>query len=88
MNSLMVTTIHYTTRERVGHVDWLANNLNKGRLDYFYLLLAGMGVMNFGYFVHVARKYRYRESLEVNDGDDVHGGDVELSSPHKSLCKI
>lgn len=34
-----------------GRVSWLANNLNHGHYDYYYCLLAALGVVNFIYFL-------------------------------------
>ncbi|GAB2223781.1 hypothetical protein Drorol1_Dr00004521 [Drosera rotundifolia] len=44
-----------TTRSSIG--DWLPNDLNKGRLDYFYYLMAGLQVVNLVYFVACAKWY-------------------------------
>lgn len=79
MNTLLVIIVHHTTR---GHVDWLPEDMNKGKLDYFYWLLVGLGVVNIGCFLYKASKYQYRENLEVNyDGNNTRRGEVELSSP-------
>ncbi|XP_030483288.1 protein NRT1/ PTR FAMILY 4.5 [Cannabis sativa] len=44
---------------------WLANNnLNRDKLEYFYWLLAGLSVVNFGVYVLCASWYRYKK-LEV-----------------------
>lgn len=44
---------------------WLGNNhLNRSHLDYFYYLLAGLGVLNLGVFVVLAKRYVYRKSPE------------------------
>lgn len=41
---------------------WLAsNNLNRDKLNYFYWLLAGISVMNFGFYVLCASWYRYKK---------------------------
>ncbi|XP_062099208.1 protein NRT1/ PTR FAMILY 4.6-like [Humulus lupulus] len=49
---------------------WLANNnLNRDKLEYFYWLLAGLSVVNFGVYVLCASWYRYKkfEVIEKND---------------------
>ncbi|KAL3840363.1 hypothetical protein ACJIZ3_024954 [Penstemon smallii] len=49
---------------------WLgSNNLNRDKLEYFYWLLAGLSVVNFGVYVWCASWYRYKK-VEVNRGDD------------------
>ncbi|MCD7460534.1 hypothetical protein HAX54_043700 [Datura stramonium] len=41
---------------------WLANNnLNKDKLDYFYWLLAGVSVLNFGFYLLCASWYKYKK---------------------------
>ncbi|KAG9440739.1 hypothetical protein H6P81_020904 [Aristolochia fimbriata] len=41
---------------------WLAsNNLNKDKLNYFYWLLAGISVINFGFYLICASWYKYKE---------------------------
>ncbi|OVA10508.1 Proton-dependent oligopeptide transporter family [Macleaya cordata] len=41
---------------------WLAsNNLNRDKLNYFYYLLAGLSVVNFGFYLLCASWYRYKK---------------------------
>ncbi|KAI6688199.1 hypothetical protein NL676_025027 [Syzygium grande] len=41
---------------------WLAsNNLNRDKLNYFYWLLAGLSVVNFGFYMLCASWYRYKK---------------------------
>lgn len=48
---------------------WLANNnLNRDKLDYFYWLLAGVSVLNFGFYLLCASWYKYKK-LELNRED-------------------
>ncbi|KAK9901798.1 hypothetical protein M0R45_001960 [Rubus argutus] len=42
--------------------NWLPDDLNKGRLDYFYYMIAALGVVNFGYFLICASWYQYKGS--------------------------
>ncbi|XP_050377401.1 protein NRT1/ PTR FAMILY 2.10-like [Argentina anserina] len=55
LNSFLVSTVHRTT-------NWLPSDLNKGKLDYFYYLVAGLEFINLVYFVIVARWYKYKGS--------------------------
>ncbi|KAK1289352.1 putative peptide/nitrate transporter [Acorus calamus] len=59
LSSLLVSTVHKTTGGG-GRRNWLAEDLNEGRLDWYYYLGAGMGVLNFLYFLCCARWYRYK----------------------------
>lgn len=61
LSSLVVVIVHDCTGKS-GGPGWLTNNINHGKLDYYYYLLAGMGVLNFIYFLHVARRYHYKSS--------------------------
>ncbi|GLT49741.1 hypothetical protein SLA2020_232750 [Shorea laevis] len=66
--SMLIQVVHRTTKG-ASTGDWLPEDLNKGRLDYYYYMTAGLGVLNMGYFLVCARWYRYKdnsETLEVN----------------------
>ncbi|TKY69738.1 NRT1/ PTR FAMILY 2.13 [Spatholobus suberectus] len=75
VSSALVTTVHHATRTH-SHPDWLTNDINAGRLDYFYYLIAGIGVLNFIYFLYVAQRYHYKGSVDLQD----KAQDVELDS--------
>ncbi|KAF7824723.1 pentatricopeptide repeat-containing protein [Senna tora] len=50
---------------------WLgSNNLNRAHLDGYYYVLAGLGVLDLGVFVFVARRYVYKR-IEGNNNVDV-----------------
>ncbi|XP_062212072.1 protein NRT1/ PTR FAMILY 2.11-like [Phragmites australis] len=57
LSGFLVTIVHRTTGSGS---NWLAQDLNKGRLDLFYWTIAGIGVFNFIYFVICARWYRFK----------------------------
>ncbi|PWA69552.1 major facilitator superfamily protein [Artemisia annua] len=59
LNSFLVTIIHRTT-EGAKTGNWLPEDLNKGRLDYFYFLITTLGILNLGYFLMCSRWYRYK----------------------------
>ena len=76
-SSLLITIIHkLTVKSATGN--WLPQDLNEGRLDYFYYMITGLEVVNLGYFVLCSRWYRYKG----NDGDD-QGSGVELDQVSK-----
>ncbi|PKI78026.1 hypothetical protein CRG98_001646 [Punica granatum] len=64
LSSLLISVVHNTTKgsERG---DWLPQDLNKGRLDYFYYVIAGLGFLNLIYFMLCARWYKYKEKDEI-----------------------
>lgn len=49
-----------TGNEKERRPSWLSQNINTGRFDYFYWLLAVLSLINFGVFLYSARRYRYR----------------------------
>lgn len=66
MSSLVVNVVHNVTGKDGGRQpDWLTNDINVGRLDYFYFLIAGMAALNFVYFLFCARQYRYKAIVKV-----------------------
>ncbi|KAG8388660.1 hypothetical protein BUALT_Bualt02G0148400 [Buddleja alternifolia] len=62
LNSLLISIVHKIS-------NWLAEDLNKGRLDYFYYLVAGLEVVNLGYFLVCAKRYRYKRSEDSSTMD-------------------
>lgn len=43
--------------------EWIANNLNRCRLDKYYWMLAALGAVNFACYVVVARRYTYKKAV-------------------------
>ncbi|RCV19701.1 hypothetical protein SETIT_3G406500v2 [Setaria italica] len=60
-SGLMVTVVHRTTGGSGGRPDWLTQDLNQGRVDLYYLVIAAMAAVNLVYFVVCARWYRFKE---------------------------
>ena len=77
LSSIVVNIVHHVTGGH-GRPDWLTSDINAGRLDYFYYLLAGMGTFNFLYFLYVADRYRYTGNAQVEEKSEPD--DFELSS--------
>jgi len=57
--SFLISTVHRTTAHSPSG-NWLAEDLNKAKLDYFYFMLTGLMVVNMAYFLLMARWYRYK----------------------------
>lgn len=55
LSSLLVTLV-----DKVTNGSWLRSNLNKGKLDYFYWMLAVLGVFNFLAFLVFAMRHQYK----------------------------
>uniref|UniRef100_A0A8R7UYC0 Uncharacterized protein n=2 Tax=Triticum urartu TaxID=4572 RepID=A0A8R7UYC0_TRIUA len=69
-SGVMVTVVHRATRGRDGEPDWLAQDLDQGRVDLFYLVTATIAAVNLVYFVVCARWYRSKESDDNDDDGD------------------
>jgi len=54
MSSLLVSLVDRATGR------WLKSNLNAGRLENFYALLAVLGVLNLVLFLFFARRHEYK----------------------------
>ncbi|KAJ1279702.1 hypothetical protein BS78_04G175000 [Paspalum vaginatum] len=55
LSSFLVFAVDGATRGA-----WIRNDLNRGRLDLFYWMLAVLGVVNFAVFVLFARRHQYK----------------------------
>ncbi|KAJ8768065.1 hypothetical protein K2173_021005 [Erythroxylum novogranatense] len=61
VSSFLVMVVKKVTGTEVGH-GWLADNINNGRLDCFYGLLAVLGVINFIVYLIFAYWYKPRNA--------------------------
>lgn len=68
VSSILVTVVHKLTGNKR---PWIADNLNQGRLDYFYWLLAGLSVINFLVYLVFAKWYRYKDKWLAEEGYEV-----------------
>lgn len=80
VSSALVTTVHKVTGKH-GRPDWLTADINRGRVDYFYYVIAVMGVLNLGYYLLVASQYQYKEKSQ--DTEDESRFDIELNASKK-----
>ncbi|KAK6928279.1 Proton-dependent oligopeptide transporter family, partial [Dillenia turbinata] len=78
LNSFLVNLVQRITSKNT-NTDWLDEDLNKGKLDYFYYMIAASGVLNFGYFVICAKWYKYK-----GDGDSTHKVEAALKTKEES----
>ncbi|XP_031276252.1 protein NRT1/ PTR FAMILY 2.11-like [Pistacia vera] len=79
LSSLLIGVVHKTT-EKAATGDWLAEDLNKGRLDYYYYVIAAFGILNFGYFLVCSSWYKYKET-----GSDTIKANGEKKQSDKTL---
>ncbi|KAF8006017.1 hypothetical protein BT93_K0336 [Corymbia citriodora subsp. variegata] len=59
LSSLLITIVHKNTKGVEGG-NWLPEDLNEGRLDYFYYLITALEFLNLVYFLVFARRYKYK----------------------------
>ncbi|CAO2193219.1 unnamed protein product [Urochloa humidicola] len=64
--SALNTAVDAATRDdAAGRPSWLAQNINVGRFDYLYWLLAVLSTINLLVFVYVAKRYKYRVRVDA-----------------------
>ncbi|CAL9075338.1 unnamed protein product [Musa acuminata var. zebrina] len=66
VSTFLVTFIRKSTAGP-GQASWLDDNINVGRVDYFYYLIAVLGTGNLLYFVVCAHFYRYKGTGELKE---------------------
>ena len=67
LNSFLVTMVDKVTG-RNGRQTWIGNNLNDCHLDYYYLFLLGLAMLNLGAFLWTSSVYAYKkEGKEVEE---------------------
>ncbi|KAM1209889.1 hypothetical protein ACFX2I_015448 [Malus domestica] len=64
LSSALIVIVHRNT-ERAETGNWLPEDLNKGRLDHYYYLIAALGAISLGYYLVCAKWYKYK-----GDGDN------------------
>ncbi|KAI5416845.1 hypothetical protein KIW84_041737 [Lathyrus oleraceus] len=61
LSAFLISIVHKTTSNSATG-NWLSEDLNKGRLEYFYYLIAAIELFNFGYFLMCSKWFKYRET--------------------------
>ncbi|XP_052171071.1 protein NRT1/ PTR FAMILY 2.6-like [Diospyros lotus] len=71
MNSVTIAISYYLTSALLDvfkkSTPWLPDDINMGRLDIVYWIMAVTAVVNFGYYLTCSMLYKYR-NLQRNDG--------------------
>lgn len=60
---LVMNVVHKVTHKK-GRSDWLNDDINDGRLDYYYFLIAVLGALNLVYLFFCVKRYRYKVILK------------------------
>ncbi|CAN8237576.1 unnamed protein product [Cochlearia groenlandica] len=61
LSTLLLTVVTKITTSG-GRPGWIADNLNRGHLDYFYWLLAILSFLNFLVYLWIAKWYTYKKA--------------------------
>jgi peptide/histidine transporter 3/4 len=59
MSSFLIWVIDSLTKKG-GGTSWLADNLNRGHLDYFYLVIAALTALELLAFLYFSASYAYK----------------------------
>ncbi|XP_039049467.1 protein NRT1/ PTR FAMILY 6.4-like [Hibiscus syriacus] len=78
VSSLLVSIVDHVTKR-----SWLRNNLNKGKLNNFYWLLAVLGLLNFLVFLIFTSRHQYKMQLPIKP----ESGEKELKSLNDEMIE-
>ncbi|XWS36755.1 hypothetical protein CRYUN_Cryun20dG0113000 [Craigia yunnanensis] len=78
LSSLLVSIVDHVTKK-----NWLRSNLNKGKLNNFYWLLAVLGFLNFLVFLIFASRHQYKMQLPIKP----ESGEKELKSLNDEMIE-
>ncbi|OMP06774.1 Proton-dependent oligopeptide transporter family [Corchorus olitorius] len=81
VSTLLVSLVHKFSAGPDGS-NWLPdNNLNKGKLEYFYWLITALQVFNLVYYICCAKMYTYKPiQIHSKDSESEEDGGVQLAS--------
>ncbi|GKB86266.1 proton-dependent oligopeptide transporter family protein [Tanacetum coccineum] len=78
LSSFLISIVEKMTSGN-GQDGWISDNVNKGHIDYFYYLLAGISAGAFMIYIYVAKSYRF-EMLKMIVS--TKHGQIKLPSLH------
>ncbi|XP_031372138.1 protein NRT1/ PTR FAMILY 5.2-like [Punica granatum] len=68
LNSFVLKVVASVTKMN-GHQGWILDNLNRSRLDLYYLFLAILILVNFLIYLLAAKRFVYNADVSESDGD-------------------
>ncbi|KAK3132140.1 hypothetical protein QOZ80_6AG0516480 [Eleusine coracana subsp. coracana] len=79
VSTALVGAVHRWTAGP-GGANWLPDNINRGRLDYFYWVVTLVQVLNLVYYVICARRFTFKPvQMHKEEDEEMNGGSlVEL----------
>ncbi|WOH10990.1 hypothetical protein DCAR_0830467 [Daucus carota subsp. sativus] len=63
LSTLLVSIVTDLSTKNGGE-GWIPDNLNYGHLDYFFWMLAGLSLINLGFYFSVAKCYTYKKPVD------------------------
>ncbi|KAI9084958.1 hypothetical protein K1719_033131 [Acacia pycnantha] len=88
LSTLLVTLIHKFTRQPDGS-NWLPdNNLNKGKLEYFYWLITILQLINLVFYLWCAKRYTYKPIQVLSKSDSSSSDEKEEREEVELASKV
>lgn len=81
LSSFILSTIADVTKSH-GHKGWILDNLNASRLDYYYAFYAVLSILNFLFFLVVAKFFVYNAEVDSEHRKELP--EAIVSSPNYS----
>ncbi|KAL9259366.1 NRT1/ PTR FAMILY 5.1-like protein [Drosera capensis] len=69
LNGFLVNMVDKVSRKLNGGKSWIGNNLNDSHLDYFFVFLTVIGVVNLAAFMWASCAYTYKNEVAEEDCD-------------------
>jgi dipeptide/tripeptide permease len=71
VSTLLITVVHRWSAGPDGS-NWLPDNINHGKLDYFYWVVTLLQIMNLVYYLICAKRYKFKhvQHLKAEEGED------------------
>ena len=93
LSSFLLKTVADMTK-RHGHKGWILDNLNASHLDYYYAFLAILNVLNFFFFLLIAKHFVYnvdvtesKRGIAMETSSKASSQDNEVSSQDNEVLK-
>ena len=87
--TLVVNIVNARTRQHGGSAGWVADDINAGRIDYFYYAMAVLTGANFVYFLVCSHFYQYKgeQAADTLGGHEPATDSGSISESEAALLK-
>jgi solute carrier family 15 (peptide/histidine transporter), member 3/4 len=82
-STILVSAVHRWSAGPDGS-NWLPDNINHGRLDYFYWVVALLQLLNLIYYAICAKKYTFKP-VQLHKNEDEEEGDKAMVELHEKV---